>query len=173
MQTPLSALYVTLNKFLDTHSLVQAHAVYQCSLCTHAAVQTSWCDCLVFPAWLPLCNSSCVLQAEAISNSSSMFDITWSCVLQVQFMTYAFGGSENYHGKDMWRAHEKLIREQGLRDHHFDVIVKHLVAALQQAGVPEVRVPYLQLYLIQHKYCPPLAAHTESNQYISCSSLYS
>ena len=43
-------------------------------------------------------------------------------------------------GKDMWRAHEKLIRQQGLNDHHFDVIVKHLVGALQEAGVPEVTV---------------------------------
>lgn len=55
-------------------------------------------------------------------------------------MTYAFGGPEEYHGKDMWAAHEKLVRQQGLNDHHFDVIVKHLVEALQDAGVPEVLV---------------------------------
>lgn len=53
-------------------------------------------------------------------------------------MTYAFGGPEEYHGKDMWRAHEKLVRDQGLNDHHFDVIVKHLVGALQKFNVPEV-----------------------------------
>ena len=54
-------------------------------------------------------------------------------------MTYAFGGPEEYHGKDMWRAHERLVREKGLNDHHFDVIVKHLVAALKAFNVPEVR----------------------------------
>ena len=59
-------------------------------------------------------------------------------VLQVEFMTYAFGGPQEYHGKDMWSAHEKLVRQQGLNDHHFDVIVTHLVEALQEAGVPEV-----------------------------------
>ena len=53
-------------------------------------------------------------------------------------MTYAFGGPEEYHGKDMWRAHEHLVREKGLNDHHFDIIVKHLVAALKVFNVPEV-----------------------------------
>ena len=63
------------------------------------------------------------------------------CFAQVQFMTYAFGGPEEYHGKSMWAAHEKLVRDQGLKDHHFDIIVNHLVAALQQANVPEVSPP--------------------------------
>ena len=61
----------------------------------------------------------------------------WWCT-QVGFMTYAFGGPEEYHGRDMWRAHEKLVRNKGLNDHHFDVIVKHLVGALQKFNVPEV-----------------------------------
>lgn len=56
---------------------------------------------------------------------------------QVRFMTYAFGGPGEYHGKDMWSAHKKLVREQGLKEKHFDIIVKHLVEALQDAGVPE------------------------------------
>ncbi len=53
-------------------------------------------------------------------------------------MTYAFGGPEEYHGKDMWKAHEKLVRDQGLNDNHFDIIVKHLVGALQKFNIPEV-----------------------------------
>lgn len=53
-------------------------------------------------------------------------------------MTYAFGGPGEYHGKDMWRAHERLVRDKGLNDHHFDIIVKHLVAALKVFNVPEV-----------------------------------
>ncbi len=53
-------------------------------------------------------------------------------------MTYAFGGPEEYHGKDMWKAHEKLVRDQGLNDNHFNIIVKHLVGALQKFNVPEV-----------------------------------
>lgn len=53
-------------------------------------------------------------------------------------MTYAFGGSKEYHGKDMWTAHESLVRQKGLNDHHFDVIVKHLVGALQHFNVPDV-----------------------------------
>ena len=53
-------------------------------------------------------------------------------------MTYAFGGPEEYKGKNMWKAHEKLVRDQGLNDNHFNIIVKHLVGALQKFNVPEV-----------------------------------
>lgn len=78
------------------------------------------------------------------------------CDLQVQFMTYAFGGPEEYHGKDMFRAHERLVREKGMNDHHFDVIVKHLVAALKAFNVPEAShrpvtvdcIPFCMCYLL-------------------------
>ena len=62
-------------------------------------------------------------------------------------MTYAFGGPEEYHGKDMFRAHERLVREKGMNDHHFDVIVKHLVAALKAFNVPEASHHCWQLSL--------------------------
>jgi len=67
-----------------------------------------------------------------------IFFILKYSLLQVEFMTYAFGGPEEYHGKNMWKAHEKLVRDQGLNDNHFDIIVKHLVGALQKFNVPEV-----------------------------------
>ena len=69
-------------------------------------------------------------------------------------MTYAFGGSEEYHGKDMWRAHEKLVRDKGLKDHHFNVIVKHLVGALQHFNIPEVS---LCLYAVTLE---PMSSHS-------------
>ena len=69
-------------------------------------------------------------------------------------MTYAFGGSDEYHGKDMWRAHEKLVREKGLNDHHFNVIVKHLVGALQSFNVPEVK--YLHRLLMNARLLMPV-----------------
>lgn len=70
--------------------------------------------------------------------------------MQVLFMTYAFGGPGEYHGKDMWSAHEKLVREQGLKEKHFDIIVKHLVEALQDAGVPEVRNSTARMSVYHH-----------------------
>lgn len=74
-------------------------------------------------------------------------------------MTYAFGGPEEYHGKDMFRAHERLVREKGMNDHHFDVIVKHLVAALKAFNVPEVSHHAITPDFISFCMCSILAIH--------------
>lgn len=70
-------------------------------------------------------------------------------------MTYAFGGPEEYRGKDMWRAHERLVREKGMNDHHFDIIVKHLVAALRAFNVPEASHPCLLVLSASYAGCCP------------------
>lgn len=50
-------------------------------------------------------------------------------------MTYAFGGPNDYHGKDMGAAHRHLMPH--LEEVHFNAIVEHFVATLQELGVPQ------------------------------------
>lgn len=54
---------------------------------------------------------------------------------QAAFVTYAFGGSEVYHGKDMRAAHAKAV-EDGLNDSHFNIVAGHLKAAMEELSVP-------------------------------------
>lgn len=55
---------------------------------------------------------------------------------QVAFFTQALGGPQIYHGKDMVTAHKGM----GIRDRHFDLLVKHLTATLREAGVDEGKI---------------------------------
>lgn len=50
-------------------------------------------------------------------------------------MKYAFGGSENYAGKDLATAHEHLIREKGLNVKHFDLVAGHFVDAMHEVRI--------------------------------------
>lgn len=51
------------------------------------------------------------------------------------FLAFAFGGPVNYDGKGMREAHKHL----SLNDTHFDAVVEHLVATLQELNVaPEL-----------------------------------
>jgi hemoglobin len=45
----------------------------------------------------------------------------------------ALGGPERYHGPDLAQAH----RDHAISDTHFDMTAGHLVATLQELGVPE------------------------------------
>lgn len=53
----------------------------------------------------------------------------------VAFMNIAFGGPKEYNGKDMREAHEKLVKDQGLSDEHFDAVAVHLDGTLRELGV--------------------------------------
>ncbi|HEY4102717.1 MAG TPA: group 1 truncated hemoglobin [Polyangiaceae bacterium] len=48
------------------------------------------------------------------------------------FLTWAFGGPVQYRGKPLREAHAKLVAEQGLSDTHFDAVVNHLAATLEE-----------------------------------------
>ncbi len=52
------------------------------------------------------------------------------------FLTMAFGGPNNYTGKDMRSAHSKLV-SAGLNDRHFDAVMEHLGATLKELKVPQ------------------------------------
>ncbi len=50
-------------------------------------------------------------------------------------MAWAFGGPEEYRGRDLRTAHRHL----GLDDRHFDAIAGHLRATLRELGIaPEL-----------------------------------
>jgi hemoglobin len=55
---------------------------------------------------------------------------------QIAFMARAFGGPEEYHGRDLRSSHAALVRDKGLNDAHFDRIALHLEATLQEMRVP-------------------------------------
>jgi hemoglobin len=46
----------------------------------------------------------------------------------------AFGGPNEYTGKDMRDAHAPLV-EKGLNDSHFDAVATHLQNTLEELGV--------------------------------------
>lgn len=51
------------------------------------------------------------------------------------FMTLAFGGPNNYTGRSLRDAHARLVN-LGLSDVHYDAVVGHLGATLQELNVP-------------------------------------
>jgi purine-binding chemotaxis protein CheW len=53
------------------------------------------------------------------------------------FLGQAFGGPKNYKGRDMRKAHQKLVHDQGLDDSHFIAVAGHLSDTLAQMGVPD------------------------------------
>lgn len=55
--------------------------------------------------------------------------------LQAAFMTFAFGGTNHYSGKDMVAAHKNIIPH--LEESHFNAIVEHFVATLKDMEVPQ------------------------------------
>ncbi|HSC86419.1 MAG TPA: group 1 truncated hemoglobin [Polyangiaceae bacterium] len=56
---------------------------------------------------------------------------------QIAFMTVAFGGPDEYKGRDLRSAHANLVRSKGLGDVHFDAVAKHLTDTLMELGVSQ------------------------------------
>jgi len=55
---------------------------------------------------------------------------------QEVFMTYAFGGRPDYPGQSMRMAHERLVREKGLNEDHFNAVAENLTETLKELNVP-------------------------------------
>ena len=53
---------------------------------------------------------------------------------QMSFMAWAFGGPQEYRGRDLRTAHAPLVA-QGLDDGHFDAVAEHLEATLRELGI--------------------------------------
>ncbi|MCX7125142.1 MAG: group 1 truncated hemoglobin [Gammaproteobacteria bacterium] len=55
---------------------------------------------------------------------------------QKGFLTFVFGGPNNYTGKNMREGHKHLI-VKGLNDTHVDIIIEHLGSTLKELGVAD------------------------------------
>ncbi len=64
-------------------------------------------------------------------------DMERQAAKQKAFLTMAFGGPNNYTGKDMREGHRHLVKNMGLNDSHFEHILVHLRTTLAQLGVSE------------------------------------
>lgn len=77
-----------------------------------------------------------VLADDRINKFFEGIDMNAQRRKQIMFLTYAFGGPNNYDGQSMRDAHAKLV-EKGLNDSHFDAVVENLGATLKELGVPD------------------------------------
>ncbi len=78
-----------------------------------------------------------VLNDHRINRFFDNTDIEKQAAKQKAFLTMAFGGPNNYSGADMRQAHAHLVKKLGLDDSHFDAVMEHLGATLQELNVPQ------------------------------------
>jgi hemoglobin len=78
-----------------------------------------------------------VLSDHRINRFFDNSDMDKQIAKQKSFFTMAFGGPNNYTGTDMRKAHEHLVKKLGLDDAHFDAVMEHLGATLQELNVPK------------------------------------
>lgn len=77
-----------------------------------------------------------VLADDRIKHMFDGVDMNRQRAKQEAFLTFAFGGIPNYSGLSMRKAHERLVREKGLNDNHFDAVAENLTATLKDLNVP-------------------------------------
>lgn len=77
-----------------------------------------------------------VLADERISHFFVGLNMDQQIRKQVALMSWAFGGPNRYAYRGLNEAHAGL-RSKGLSDHHFDIVVGHLVDTLRELGVPD------------------------------------
>lgn len=75
-----------------------------------------------------------VLVDERINEFFDGIDMEQQINKQKGFLTMAFGGANNYTGKDMREGHKHLVA-RGLNDSHVDAVVELLGETLQELGV--------------------------------------
>jgi hemoglobin len=77
-----------------------------------------------------------VLSDDRINQYFEGVDMDRQAAKQKAFLTMAFGGPNNYSGKDMRDAHAHLVAN-GLNDTHFDAVMENLAATLTELNVPD------------------------------------
>ena len=77
-----------------------------------------------------------VLADKRINKFFEDVDMDRQAAKQKAFLTFAFGGPNNYTGADMRKGHAHLVK-RGLNDSHFDAVVEDLASTLRQLEVPE------------------------------------
>ncbi|MFI3221658.1 MAG: group 1 truncated hemoglobin [Methylococcaceae bacterium] len=76
-----------------------------------------------------------VLSDYRINRFFDGIDINALAIKQKAFFTMAFGGPNTYTGADLRSAHAGLVK-MGLGNDHFNVVMEHLGATLQELNVP-------------------------------------
>lgn len=74
-----------------------------------------------------------VLADERISHYFDTIDMDAQRGKQKAFLTFVFGGPNQYSGKDMRAAHAKM----SLSEADFDAVMENLGATLKELGVPD------------------------------------
>lgn len=77
-----------------------------------------------------------VLNDASISMFFDDTDMDAQIAKQKSFLTMAFGGPNEYSGKDMRTAHAPLVAK-GLNDSHFNAVAGHLQETLKELNVAE------------------------------------
>jgi hemoglobin len=77
-----------------------------------------------------------VLADDRINQFFDGVDMERQATKQKAFLTVAFGGPNNYSGKDMRDGHAHLVA-RGLNDSHFDAVMENLAATLKELNVPD------------------------------------
>ncbi len=77
-----------------------------------------------------------VLADERVNHWFEGTDMVRQAAKQKAFLTFAFGGPNNYTGMDMKDGHAHLVAK-GLGDADFDAIVDNLGTTLREMGVAE------------------------------------
>ena len=77
-----------------------------------------------------------VLADDTINKFFETVDMEAQAKKQKGFLTFAFGGPNNYTGKDMRDGHAHLVK-QGLNDAHFDAVMGYIGATLKELNVPD------------------------------------
>jgi len=77
-----------------------------------------------------------VLADDRISRFFDDVDMEYQAAKQKAFLTMAFGGPNNYSGKDMYEGHKHLLA-RGLNDSHVDAVIEDLGSTLKELGVKD------------------------------------
>ncbi len=80
-----------------------------------------------------------VLSDERISRFFDDTDMERQMAKQKAFLTMAFGGPNEYTGKDMRTGHQHLL-ERGLNDGHVDAVIELLGKTLREHEVAETDI---------------------------------
>jgi hemoglobin len=84
-----------------------------------------------------------VLSDYRINRFFDNSDMEAQAAKQKAFLTMAFGGPNNYTGKDLRTAHAKLVK-MGLNASHFDIVMEHLIATLVELSVPPALIAQVE-----------------------------
>ena len=77
-----------------------------------------------------------VLTDDRISHFFDDVDMDVQIAKQRAFLTMAFGGPNNYSGKDLRAGHARLVK-RGLNGDHFHAVAENLNATLVELNVPQ------------------------------------